>query len=60
MSYFDNPDRIWRNNDSDGSVFYGYDDKDTGMTDWYDSNGYLDSRTTTPSDDEQEQNNAGY
>lgn len=60
MSFFSGFDRIWRNNNSDGRVFYGFDDKETGTTDWYDRNGYLDSSTPTPSDAEQDQNNAGY
>lgn len=63
MGLFDlfgsSPDRQWRNNDTDGRVFYGYDD-DEGYTDWYDADGNLDSRTLTPSEDEQEQNDAGY
>lgn len=54
-----NYDRTWRNNDSDGETFYGYDDGD-GHTDWYDRNGNLDSVTDTPSDFEQDQNDAGY
>lgn len=39
-------------NDSDGQVFYGYDNEN-GTTDWYDSNNNLDSRTETPSDDDE-------
>ncbi|MGC6589111.1 hypothetical protein ACPV3A_29720 [Paenibacillus sp. Dod16] len=39
-------------NESDGQKFYGYDDKDTGKTDWYTEDGSLDSQTYTPSDDE--------
>lgn len=54
-----NPDRTWRNNDSDGRVFYGYDDEE-GNTDWYDKDGNLDSRTSTPTRDEQDENDAGY
>lgn len=38
-------------NESDGQTFYGYDDGD-GETDWYDSDGNLDSTTSTPSDDD--------
>lgn len=38
-------------NESDGMVFYGYDD-DCGTTAWYDSNNNLDSITDTPSDDD--------
>ena len=48
----DNYDRI-DINDSDGQKFYGYDDDD-GTTTWYSENGDLDSRTDTPSDDEDE------
>ncbi len=43
-------DRIWHNDD--GSKSYGFDNDD-GTTDWYDSNGYLDTVTDTPDDDEQ-------
>lgn len=39
-------------NDSDGQVFYGYDDEDTGTTAWYTEDGCLDSETNTPYDDE--------
>lgn len=39
-------------NDSDGQVFYGYDDKERGTTDWYTEDGTLDCSTPTPSDDE--------
>lgn len=64
MGLFENlfgstPDRTWRNNSTDGQTFYGYDDKD-GNTTWYDKNGYLDSRTPTPTQEEQDQNDAGY
>lgn len=60
MGLFDNgPNRTWRNNSTDGQVFYGYD-SDDGTTDWYDRNGHLDSVTRTPTDDEQDQNDAGY
>lgn len=45
-------DRVTENKD-DGQVFYGYDDKDTGTTDWYTSNNMLDSTTTTPEDDDE-------
>lgn len=38
-------------NESDGMVFYGYDDGD-GKTAWYDANNKLDCITETPSDDE--------
>lgn len=38
-------------NESDGQVFYGYDDKERGTTDWYTEDGTLDSTTRTPSDD---------
>lgn len=60
MGLFDRDyDRTWTNNDSDGRTFYGYDDGE-GHTDWYDSNGNLDSSTSTPTDEEQDQNDAGY
>lgn len=55
----DDYDRTWSNNDTDGETYYGYDDED-GNTTWYDSDGNLDSISPTPSDDEQEQNDAGY
>jgi len=35
---------------SDG--FFGYDDRESGTTDWYDSEGTLDCRTVTPRDDD--------
>ncbi|HID0815743.1 TPA: hypothetical protein ACXNW8_001353 [Clostridium botulinum] len=38
-------------NKSDGQKFYGYDNED-GTTDWYTEDDMLDSRTKTPSDDE--------
>ncbi len=38
-------------NDSDGSIFYGYDD-DEGNTWWYDEDGRFDMRTDIPSDDD--------
>lgn len=41
----------WEQNESDGMIFYGYDDEDTGTTDWYTENGELDCTTDTPSDD---------
>ena len=51
MYEFDkDPDWI-STNESDGQVFFGYDDGD-GHTDWYDSNGDLDCRTETPSEDD--------
>lgn len=56
---FDEPDRYWSNNDSDGERFAGYDGED-GYTDWYDSTGSLDCRTETPTDWEQDMNDAGY
>lgn len=47
---FANPD--WRSeNESDGQVFYGYDD-DSGHTTWYAEDGTLDSETSTPSLDD--------
>lgn len=39
-------------NDDDGQVFYGYDDSDSGTTDWYTKENTLDSTTPTPSDDD--------
>lgn len=57
---FDNsPDRTWRNNDSDGETFYGYD-RDDGKTAWYNSRNELDSITDTPDDWEQDMNDSGY
>lgn len=38
-------------NDSDGQIFYGYDQED-GTTDWYDKNNTLDCNTPTPDDDD--------
>ena len=51
MSYFnDEKDPEWvSTNESDGYTYYGYDDGD-GNTNWYDSDGNLDSTTDTPSD----------
>ena len=40
-----------KKNKSDGRKFYGYDDKETKETTWYDENGSLDCVTKTPSDD---------
>lgn len=51
------PDRSWTN--SDGDRFSGYD-RDDGKTDWYDSDGNLDSVTDTPDDWEQGMNDEGY
>ena len=59
MSFSKDPDRTWKNNDTDGRVFYGYDDGE-GKTTWYDANGNADSITRTPSDWEQEMNDEGY
>ena len=60
MGLFNNgPDRTWRNNNTDGNTFYGYDGDD-GKTTWYDKNGNLDSITETPSQYEQDKNDAGY
>lgn len=59
MDLFRNADRTWKNNDSDGETYYGYDDE-TGYTTWYNRDGQADSRTPTPTDEEQEQNDAGY
>ncbi|MCF2601700.1 hypothetical protein I6E26_09130 [Anaerovibrio lipolyticus] len=46
-------DRISKN-ESDGRIFYGYDDKEDGTTTWYDEYGNLDSRTDTPSYSDEE------
>lgn len=51
MFYNKKPDRVERNS-SDGQTFYGYDDKSSGTTDWYDKNGCLDSTSETPSDED--------
>lgn len=40
-----------KSTNEDGTVFYGYDDKDTDTTIWYDSDGNADSITDTPSDE---------
>ena len=37
-------------------VFFGSDDKDTGVTTWYDKDGIADSQTPTPKDDEDDLN----
>lgn len=59
MRLFKKPDRTWKNNDTDGREFLGYDDGD-GKTTWYDSDGNLDSITDTPSDWEQDMNDEGF
>ncbi len=59
MNFFKKPDRKWRNNDTDGKEFFGYDD-DGGKTTWFDADGNLDSISDTPSDFEQEMNDEGY
>lgn len=46
-----NYDRTHTNAD-DGQVFYGYDDRETGTTDWYTKDNSLDSVTLTPTDDD--------
>lgn len=47
---FGSPD--WRQrNESDGNVFYGYDD-DSGHTTWYTEDGTLDCETRTPNLDD--------
>lgn len=51
MGFFDDYDRFERN-ESDGQGFYGYDDEETGTTEWYTEDGVLDSVTETPADDE--------
>lgn len=38
-------------NESDGQVFYGYDDED-GTTIWYDENNNADCITETPYDED--------
>lgn len=38
-------------NESDGQVFYGYDDGE-GTTTWYTEDGTCDSQTSTPYDDD--------
>ena len=38
-------------NESDGMVFYGYDDHDSGTTTWYTEDGSCDCVTATPDDD---------
>ena len=44
------PDR-YDKNDSDGQSFCGFDNDD-GTTDWYTSDGTLDSTSKTPRDDD--------
>ncbi len=44
-------DRIDKN-ESDGQIFYGYDDKERGTTDWYTVDGFLDCTTPTPTDED--------
>ncbi|MEK4297455.1 hypothetical protein [Paenibacillus sp. FSL R5-0914] len=39
-------------NESDGQNFFGYDDKESGTTDWYTEDGTLDCQTNTPCDDD--------
>lgn len=51
MSTPENYDRV-DVNESDGQVFYGYDDEESGRTYWYDSDNNLDSYTDTPYDDD--------
>lgn len=41
-----------RTSKSDGNTYYGYDDKDTGVTTWYDKDGIADCQTRTPSSDD--------
>ncbi|WP_157890122.1 hypothetical protein [Paenibacillus sp. DMB5] len=50
MSNSNNYDRTSQN-ESDGQKFSGYDDKESGKTDWYTEDGTLDSSTKTPSDE---------
>lgn len=50
IDFDDTPDWV-STNESDGQTFYGYDDGD-GSTHWYDSDGNLDTRTDTPSDND--------
>lgn len=40
-----------KSTNDDGSVFWGYDDKENGTTTWYNSEGTCDSRTDTPVDE---------
>ena len=51
MGYFDDDPDWVSTNESDDEMYYGYDDGD-GNTDWYDSDGNLDSSTGTPLDDD--------
>lgn len=44
---FGKPDREYTN-ESDGQHFNGYDDKETGMTTWYDDDGVADCQLPTP------------
>lgn len=39
-------------NESDGMVFYGSDDEETGYTYWYDKNGNADCQTPIPKDED--------
>lgn len=41
----------YERNESDGMGFYGYDDEETGTTEWYTEDGVLDSITDIPGDD---------
>ena len=51
FGFLKKPDRVDVNK-SDGRRFFGYDDKKSKTTDWYDSDGNLDSSTPTPEDDD--------
>lgn len=42
----------WEENESDGQILYGYDDEETGTTDWYTEDGVLDCTIETPSDED--------
>lgn len=52
MGPFEDADHTYTN-EGDGQTFYGYDDGD-GHTDWYDSDGNLDSSTPEYHGDEYE------
>ena len=41
-----------KSTNDDGSVFYGYDDEETGTTTWYTEDGTCDCKTDTPGDDD--------
>lgn len=41
-------------NESDGMVFYGHDDEETGYTTWYGKDGIADSQTPIPKDEDED------